>query len=240
MLHETGCRTAQGRVFGSRVPDMGRVVLGRPSAARPMGPIHGPGVVPDLDRALRQRRGNRRLRPGWRARRGALVALAPLLGQCVREPPPFASTFPGGLCLGLRRIKGPTDFAVHLLRRRPVRVDHPAVLIDPLEDALRRRLRPRADGGHQPQQKHGRESSDAHGISPHTGNDRTLAAERTPNLASPAGFEPATCPLGGGHSIQLSYGDLIADYNALGVARGPRCCHGVSGVMQPAAPAGRK
>ena len=28
-------------------------------------------------------------------------------------------------------------------------------------------------------------------------------------LATPAGFEPATCPLGGGCSIQLSHGAVL-------------------------------
>lgn len=44
-------------------------------------------------------------------------------------------------------------------------------------------------------------------------------------LATPAGFEPATCPLGGGCSIQLSHG----------AAQG--CNSGWGGACQPQIPA---
>lgn len=34
-------------------------------------------------------------------------------------------------------------------------------------------------------------------------------------LVTPAGFEPATCPLGGGCSIQLSHGAFTVNYSVL-------------------------
>ena len=40
-------------------------------------------------------------------------------------------------------------------------------------------------------------------------------------MVTPAGFEPATCPLGGGCSIQLSHGAMLAACNIAFL----RCCH---------------
>ncbi len=44
------------------------------------------------------------------------------------------------------------------------------------------------------------------GFSAHFGGEQTPPGGLSGNLAIPAGFEPATCPLGGGCSIQLSHG----------------------------------
>ncbi len=159
-----------------------------------------------------------------RGRSGRLCFPSPPLGgNLVRETLRGLGTLAGRLRSLGRRTRLHLQAPDLTVLRGPVAVDHASVYIDPLEDFLGEGGRHTEQGKRQQGQK---ETESRHIDIPSSAQGRRPRPRG--KLASPTGFEPVTCPLGGGHSIQLSYGDMFPSITRTRARHGrPPCLHGV-------------
>ena len=161
-----------------------------------------------------QRRGSGRLR----------FPSPPLGGNLVRETLRGLGTLAGRLCSLRGRTRLHLQAPDLTVVGGPVPKDHASLCIDPLEDFLGEAGRPTEQGKRQ----HGQEETESRHIDIRSRAQGRWARPRS-KLASPTGFEPVTCPLGGGYSIQLSYGDLIPSITRTRARHGrPRSPGGLS------------